>query len=79
MQQLENKEGEKGKGGNLRKKKGAKCTEKYMLVKLSIQRKTQNMRKTKMMIMIANLLIFKNLNISTWMILEEPSTTSKGR
>ena len=79
LQQLEDKEGEKEKGENLRKKKGAKCTEKYMSVKIAIQRKTQNMRTTKMMMMIVNLLILKNLKISTWMILEESSTTSKRR
>ena len=64
LQQLEDKESEKEKGRNLRKEKGAKCTEKYMLVKVAIQRKTQNMTTTKMMMMIANLLIFKNLKIS---------------
>ena len=63
LQQLEDKESEKEKGRNLRKEKGAKCTEKYTLVKVAIQRKTQNMT-TKMMMMIANLLIFKNLKIS---------------
>ena len=64
LQQLEVKESEKEKGRNLQKKKVGKCTEKYILVKVAIQRKNQNIRTMKMMMMISYLLIFSNLKIS---------------